>query len=307
MRAALRSPVLLALAAVAAIVVLPPPVAAAPAGTPASSEPCQVDELDVSAPLNPIPTVYAPGQTATHPATIHNGTSATFTDAFFDFGLVVPPDTTDPGSAPSVSWNIDGGSWRALSLTWMPQPAPNQSYWESDDTALPTLSPGSTHSVKFRVAFHANNPRGFYSAPLSVGARSCGFYHLGDAFQMEYDFYTDLGPTGCCVNGGSSPSHGSTGTGGGHPAKTPSAPAPSPVTTTQPASASTPSDHPQPSATSGVADPPRAVVAHSTGWAWTGGVGLAVLVAAAILGWFVRRPRRPAEIVADVATDDAET
>jgi hypothetical protein len=96
-------------------VAVPTPVRAATAASGSASataaEPCQVDELDVSAALNPIPTAYAAGQAVTHPASIHNPLAADFTDAFFDFGLVVPAGTTNHGSAPATSWSIDGGPW----------------------------------------------------------------------------------------------------------------------------------------------------------------------------------------------------
>jgi hypothetical protein len=37
-----------------------------------SPEPCQYNELDVSSPINPVATVYAPGQVGTENATLQN-------------------------------------------------------------------------------------------------------------------------------------------------------------------------------------------------------------------------------------------
>jgi hypothetical protein len=198
-----------------------------------ATEPCTIGELHVSADLNPIPTVYAAGQTGTHPATVGNPTGVDLTDAFFDVGLVVPPNTTNPGTAPTVSWNIDNGAWHAAGLNWVARPAPQQSYWQSADTDLPTLAAGTTHTLRFRVSFHADDPAGFYPAPLTLGAHMCGINHLGDTYNMQYDYFTDCGPSGVCGHGGAK----ATSTSGSHTAPatvthaspSPAAPDPSPA------------------------------------------------------------------------------
>lgn len=274
---------------------------AGPSAPPSPVEPCQIDELQVPSMPDPLPIVTAPGQVDTIPATLRNPTSATFSDAYFDLQLVVPPGTADPGSAPVMSWSIDGAP-HALSLRWFRPPAPQAPYWYSYGIPLPTLAAGSTHPMAFQASFHADNPTGFYSVSLIVSARACGVLALGANYRIAFDYYT-----GCCLagNGGSSSGGSSSrGTGAGRPPTTPSSPPisaapsvsqapppPMPTDTGGPAPA-TPSSTPASAPTQAL----RASTRPLPNVAW---LGLAAAITAAALAaglsWYRRRPHRPAD------------
>jgi hypothetical protein len=277
-----------------------PPAVADPSAPPSPIEPCQIDELKVSSDTSPGPLMSAPGQTGTNLATLRNPTSATFSDAYFDFELVVSPNTTDPGSAPVMSWSIDGAP-HALTLTWYRPPAPQAPYWYSRGIALPTIAAGSTHALRFQASFRADNPTGFYSVSFMVSSRACGVIALGANYEMAFDYYT-----GCCLggNGGSSSSGSSSRSiGTGKPATqnsppvsaAPSAsqamPPPTPTASASPA-LGTPSSPP-------ASAPPQALRASTRPLPHGAWLGLAAILAAAAvatgLGWYRRRPHPPAD------------
>jgi hypothetical protein len=256
--------------------------------SPSPAEPCQYSELDVSAGTNSVATVYAPGQVATIEVNLHNPTSASFTDAYFDFQLVAPLNITAPPTAPTMSWSIDSGGWPGLRLAWTKPPAPQSPYWYSNDVALPTtIAAGSTHTLRFQASFHADSPPGFYPAILTIGARACFGAGLGTASSISYDYFNDLGRTGCCIGDHTGSSSGNTATGRPPSAPptapgsaTPGAPSASPapresvntVTHATPSASATPTPSQARNASS--ADPPKT--------AWLG--VLLVLAVAALIG-----------------------
>lgn len=180
-----------------------------------SPEPCQSNELDVSSPLNPIATVYAPGQVGTKHATLHNPTPADFTDAYFILQLVptMMSQTTAPPPEPTLSWSIDGSRWPGMNLSWTVPPAPQAHYWQTNDIALPTIAAGSTHTLSLQASFHTDSPTGTYWGTLAIYARSCGVGWLGWTADIYYTYYAAEGPTGCCIGNGAGSSSGNTGAG----------------------------------------------------------------------------------------------
>jgi hypothetical protein len=275
------------------------PAVADPSAPPSPVEPCQIDELKVSSDTSPGPLMSAPGQIGTNLATLSNPTSTTFLDAYFDFELVVSSNTTDPGSAPVMSWSIDGAP-HALTLTWYRPPAPQAPYWYSRGIALPTIAAGSTHALRFQASFRADNPTGFYSVSFMVSSRTCGVIALGANYQMAFDYYT-----GCCLGGnGGSSSGGSLArsTGTAKPAQ--NSP---PVSAAPSGSLALPTSTPTESAGPAVATPssppasaPLQALRASTRplphGAWLGLT--AILLAAVVaggLGWYRRRRHPPAD------------
>jgi len=276
--------VLLCVAASAPVWPAGPALADATVASPTPAEPCQSGELDLSPPPPSIPAVYAPGQVDTQQLTVHNPTSARFTDASFEFQLtptgIIANATTIP---PSVSWSIDGSGSAGMTFRWFSTSPPADPFWRADAIALPTLAAGSTHTLRFQASFHADSQAGWYDIDLVITTQTCHFYPLAESLNMAFIYYTAAGRGG--LGSHSSPPSGHAG--GGKPASlpptapgsaTPGAPSASPtsmdsvdtVTAAGPSASATPT--PQQASGALTKGPPEV--------AWLGGL---VLLAAAAL------------------------
>jgi hypothetical protein len=224
------------------------------------------------------------------------------------FGFILGPvDEPRHGTAPVVAWSMDGGAWHGLPIAWQPQPTPNMSYWGSNDTGMTDLRAGSTHTMRIRVQFRADNPDGSYHSQVGLGSRDCGITALGwDSFSFGYA--TEFGPTGCCAYGGtgggsgSASGGGSAGHGGGTPRPTggPSRKASPPPKRTTSATPSASAASPSMSLPSAAAEPGRLVAAadpvpsdrHEVWFWWLTLVGALALAGAATAVVLRRRARR---------------
>jgi hypothetical protein len=155
----------------------------------AESEPCKVGSLSVSSSLNPVATAYGPGTWVQRLAVVTNTTGADLNDARFDF--IIGPDNQKIGAKPSVRWNIDGGTWHAMSFyrTNIGMPV-----WRSDDNQLPAIRNASKHTVRFSVSFPTGATEGSYFTQFNIGSASCGLTWLGGTSNMNFGYLPSYAP-----------------------------------------------------------------------------------------------------------------
>lgn len=215
------------------------------------------------------PNATVPGQGVENGSRIHNTTSQAL-----DVRLNVQVSLTPAGSSwqptgPTVAWDIDGGPWQPIKVTYYPPSQPgNSPEWNSDVVAGFSMAPQSSHLVRLWMSFASNSSSGTYDGWFVFGDADCPL--IGGSSIMPFVYrpdYLKVQPTGAAT--------------GAHPAITHPSPTPSPPPSPSPSPSRSASPPPPPLPSA----PPSLAAASSGSHAGTVARAIGIGVAGFAGGW----------------------
>jgi hypothetical protein len=135
-------------------------------------------------------TAYAQGQGAVSGTSFTNPTNYTYTGLVFQVELVHGYNQA-PSQLPTLLWSWDGSPWQPIAhLVALPGDSPPR--WGSDPMPAGGFAPGSTHVVRFWLAFGAGETLDGYYINVNIEDPRCHLGAVGYSPGIFFTLYTSV-------------------------------------------------------------------------------------------------------------------